>query len=243
VAARLPILVSLPHAGLEVPPEVAGLLAIGPEELRQDSDEGAAEIYTPLAELAVELVSTPIARAIVDVNRAATDRRPIGAIKGHTFWKKPVFRAPLPDALRALLLAAYHAPYHARLASLAPRAALGLDCHTMAAEAPPVGPRPGQRRPRACLGNGGVTLPGNWLRLMAEALGRHLGTRVALNRPFPGGHITRSRPGGIPWVQLELSREPWLSLEQKAAAVRAALLEVAPRLTAGAPRPPPPRTG
>jgi len=235
VAERLPILISIPHAGLEVPPEASDLLALGPEELLLDSDEGAAEIYAPLAELAVGLVSTPIARVIVDVNRAAADRRPIGAIKGHTFWKKPVWREPPPEELRALLLVRHHAPYHARLAELAGQAVLGLDCHTMATEAPPVGPRPGRRRPRACLGNGGVTLPGNWLRLLAEALGRHLGVRVALNRPFTGGHITRSRPGGIPWVQLELSREPWLTLEQKAAAVQAALVELAPRLSPDSP--------
>jgi len=231
-------LLSVPHAGLEAPPEAEDLLVLDADDLRRDSDQGAAEIYAPLADLAVGLVTTPIARAVLDVNRSARDRRPIGAIKGHTFWKKPVWREPPGDALRARLLARYHAPYHARLASLAGRAALGLDCHTMAAEAPPVGPRPGQRRPRACLGNGGVTLPGNWFRLLAEALGRHLGVRVALNRPFPGGYITRSRPGGIHWVQLELSREPWLSLGEKSAAVRAALLELGPRLTAGPGRAP-----
>lgn len=233
---RLPILVSLPHAGLEAPPEVAALLAIGQDEIARDSDQGAEEIFSPLEALAAGFVRTRIARAIVDVNRAPDDLRPSGAVKGHTFWKRPVFREPPSDELRARLIARHHAPYHARLEALAAGAVLGLDCHTMAERTPPVGPRPGERRPRACLGNGGATLPGNWFRLLAEALERHLGARVALNHPFPGGFITRSRPGGLPWVQLELSREPWLTLADKAAAVRAALGEFAPRLRAHPPR-------
>jgi N-formylglutamate amidohydrolase len=44
-----------------------------------DGDEGAAEIYD-LKDHAAEFVTTDIARAIVDLNRAEDDRRPDGVV-------------------------------------------------------------------------------------------------------------------------------------------------------------------
>jgi len=41
---------------------------------------------------------------------------------------------------------------------------------------------------------------------MAELLSEAFDERVTVNEPFAGGHITRARPGGIPWMQLELRR-------------------------------------
>lgn len=47
---------------------------------------------------------------------------------------------------------------------------------------------------------------------------------ATINHPFPGGYLTRSQPGGIPWVQLELNAGSFMSTEQKTQAFEAALI-------------------
>lgn len=219
----LPLLLSVPHAGLVIPPEVADRCILSPAQVAKDGDEGAAEIYRPLATDVAVLVTTEVARAIVDQNRAADDRRADGVIKTHTCWDEPVYRSPLPDELARALLARYYEPYHAELAAGARRAALGIDCHTMAAHGPPIGPDPGVERPLVCLGNADGTCSTAWLEELGACLGDQLQVPVAQNDPFAGGFITRSRPGGIPWVQLELSRAAWTTFADKTAAIGAAL--------------------
>ncbi|RMF80545.1 MAG: N-formylglutamate amidohydrolase, partial [Planctomycetota bacterium] len=41
----LPLLLSVPHAGLTVPPEAAPFCILKREDVERDSDEGAREIY------------------------------------------------------------------------------------------------------------------------------------------------------------------------------------------------------
>ena len=48
MSERLPILLSVPHAGLGVPPELADYHQLTPEQIAEDGDVQAAEIYWPL---------------------------------------------------------------------------------------------------------------------------------------------------------------------------------------------------
>ena len=97
---KLPILMSVPHAGLQVPPEAAPCCCLTESEIIADGDDGAAEIYD-LADHVAEYVTTGIARAIVDQNRAVDDRRADGVVKTHTCWNVPVYREPLPAAVQS----------------------------------------------------------------------------------------------------------------------------------------------
>ena len=45
---KLPFLVSVPHAGLQIPQEVQDICILTPEDIYADSDSGAAEIYYDL---------------------------------------------------------------------------------------------------------------------------------------------------------------------------------------------------
>jgi N-formylglutamate amidohydrolase len=212
----LPIGLSVPHAGLGVPHEIAGQCLLTPDEIREDGDVGARAIYDLSSEVAA-FETTGVARAIVDLNRSEADRRADGVVKTHTCWNVPVYRTPLSEAQTQALLAAYYHPYHRRLeafASLDLRVA--IDCHTMAAEGPPVGPDPGAPRPWICLGNGdGGTCPDRWIHALAEAFRKLLGGPVAINAPFRGGYITRHHSERMPWLQLEISRAPFLSEGEK----------------------------
>ena len=128
----LPIIVSVPHAGLRVPPEVAPACRLNPAQIAEDGDEHAAAIYDIAAE-ARHFVTTDIARAVVDLNRAEDDRRPDGVVKTHTCFNVPVWREPLgADVVEGLL-----APAPPAVSRAAPRGSpgrartWGVDCHTM----------------------------------------------------------------------------------------------------------------
>ncbi len=218
----LPILLSVPHAGLEVPTKVAEICVLNPEQIKADGDVGAREIYA-LEEEVAAFVTTDVARAIVDMNRPETDRGRDGVIKTHTCWDESVWSAyPSEDSI-ALILDRYWRPYHRELTEQAAAAVLGVDCHTMAAVAPPIGPDPGAERPALCLSNADTTCPEAWFLGLAECLEEACGLPVARNTPFRGGYITRTHAREIPWVQLELSRAPFLSLEEKRTGVIGAL--------------------
>jgi formiminoglutamase len=223
---KLPILLSVPHAGQKVPPEVVDLNILTEREIIEDGDEHAAEIYWPLADYVEAFLTTDTARAFVDLNRAEDDIRKNGVIKTHTCWDVPVYSHPPSEAVIETLLQRYHRPYHARLRELAQSGIkLAVDCHTMAAVGPPVGPDSGQDRPAVCLGDvNGTSLPPEWsaslLQCFKDAFNGH---RVTLNEPFGGGYVTRTHCAEMPWLQLELSRAPYMSDEEKSTRVLQAL--------------------
>lgn len=222
---RLPLLISLPHAGLRVPEEVEPYCILTESQIIEDGDEGAAEIYD-LADQAACFVTTDIARAVVDVNRAEDDRRADGVVKTHTCWSIPVYEPFPPDEVIDQLLARYHRPYHERLtACSAGDVTLGVDCHTMAAIGPPIGPGAGAERPAVCLSNADGTCPVDWLDSMARCFERAFGREIAINDPFRGGHIIRVHAAELPWIQLELSRASFFSNAEKRRRVLAALSE------------------
>jgi N-formylglutamate amidohydrolase len=217
---KLPLLASVPHAGLHVPEEAEPYCILTREQIAEDGDVGAAEIYALESELEA-YVSTSIARAIVDMNRAEDDRRLDGVVKTHTCWNVPVYREFPPEEVVKRLLDRYHRPYHARLRELGETGVkLGLDLHTMAAKGPPVGPDPGVERPWICLSNAdGMTCSQEWIESLAGCFEEAFGPNVRINDPFKGGFITRTHAAELPWLQLELSREPFMSNEEKRGAM------------------------
>ena len=228
----LPLLVSVPHAGLRVPAEVESLCALSPAEISADSDGGAGEIYAIEAEVGA-FVTTDIARAVVDMNRERDNRGGDGVVKTHTSYKVDVWDRPLSEAEVEGLLDAYYDPYHDRLtefgdAGLWP---LGVDCHTMAAVGPPVGPDPGRERPWVCVSNAVGTCPQEWTDTLREGFQQQLDGPVRINDPFRGGYICRSHSSEMPWVQIELSRESYLPFDAKRQVVLAALRHWADRHT------------
>jgi formiminoglutamase len=212
---KLPFLISVPHGGLRVPDEVADLCILTPEQIAKDGDLGASEIYA-VSEKVEAFVAADIARAFVDVNRAEDDRRADGVVKTHTCWNEPVYSEPLREDVVRQLLSQYHRPYHARLTALARSPTrLGIDCHTMAAQGPPVGPDPGRERPWVCLSSADGTCPPDWMRSLAQSFGEALGREPSINRPFKGGHLIRTHATEMPWVQVEFSRAQFMTWAEK----------------------------
>jgi len=226
---KLPVLLSIPHGGLNVPAELEGRICLSKTDLFDDIDPFAREIYD-LAERVVAVISTNIARTFVDVNRAADDvppTNPDGVIKSMTCFQKPIYsKGQEPDEeVTGRLLRSYYEPYHQRIreALQHKEIELALDCHSMLAVDPPTFPAPGKTRPALCLGNAdGKTCSMEMIKQLSQFFCKAFSLterEVSLNQPFPGGYITRMYGGQpIPWVQVEINRAlylapPWFDRE------------------------------
>jgi len=210
----LPILISVPHAGFEIPPEVETYNLLTQEEIICDGDEGASEIYKIESHVQA-YVTTDIARAFVDVNRSANDRGQDGVVKTHTCWDIPIYMGQLPEDLIEVMIRKYYQPYHEKLTHFAADVKFGIDCHTMSDIAPPVSPDPGQERPLICLSDAGGAFSIDWLKVMKDCFQQCFEAEVSLNRPFKGGYIIQAHASEIPWVQVEISRTDRLGNTEK----------------------------
>ena len=228
-----PLLISIPHGGGMVPPEVADIVSITKRDIFYDGDALTREIYD-FGKRVDAVIETPIARAIVDVNRASDDRAPAnpdGVVKTVTTDGTPVYRAGMfpDDALVEDLLQRYYFPYHERLGDLlgSRDIRLALDCHSMLERSPAASDKPDLPRPLICLSNRGdragmpvrgrghITCPPEWIRALAESLGQAFagGGRVAINDPFSGRYILQHHceRDKIPWIQIEINRKLYLN--------------------------------
>lgn len=221
---RLPIAVSVPHAGLSVPDWLAPKYALSREQTIADGDVHAFEIYD-LEGAVARFARTDVARAVLDMNRSSHDLdRADGVVKTHSCWQEPVWREPLCSLEVHRLLDEFHRPYHRELTSWAGQVEIGIDCHTMSDVGPPIGPDSGSRRPLVCLGDAnGSSCPRSWSDAMLACLRRHFGDDVQRNEPFAGGFITRAHGTEMPWLQIELSRTDEVSVEDKRRGIEGAL--------------------
>lgn len=223
---KLPVLLSIPHGGTEVPEELNNHVCITDKDLFDDMDPFTRQIYD-LGPRAAGVVSSNIARAFLDLNRAVDDlppQNPDGVIKSMTCYKKQIYiKGKEPDeALRKQLVDRYYTPYHRKLreiTSLNKKVVLALDCHSMAIEAPPIAPDTGKdkrKRPLICLGNGrGKTCDNETVEKLAACLCEAFSIEaqhVTVNDPFAGGYITRTYGNNpVPWVQVEMNRVLYLN--------------------------------
>ncbi len=230
----LPIAIIIPHAGLAVPPELAGALALSDAQIFNEADAYADRLYD-FRKHVLAWEAFPWSRAVLDVNRPlehALNRPGDGIVKRRTSYGAEVWRpgkAPDP-ALEAALIDRYWRPWHAQLAAIAadPRVQLVIDGHSMAAIGPDAYNDPAQARPRVAVANWGdargESLPGERPVTAPPALARwwsaHLGALLAdvparaaigapigLNHPFKGGAGLRLHGGARqPWLMVEVSR-------------------------------------
>ena len=206
---KLPFLISVPHAGLHIPQEVQDICILTSEDIYADGDGGAAEVYFDLEKVVEAFCSSDVARAIIDLNRAVDDFRKDGVIKTHTCYDISVYREFPSQQRIEQLLADYYHPYHQKLESLTSKENIkvGIDCHTMVAVGPPVGPDVGKIRPLVCLSNGDGTCPDEWLQSLAGCFKKIFPKEtIKINEPFKGGFIIRNHSAKLPWLQIELSR-------------------------------------
>lgn len=219
-AGTAPLLISMPHAGTYVPPEVAARFT---ESARQvpDTDWHLPRLYACARELGASVLAANYSRFVVDQNRPPDDaslypgQRVTGLCPLDTFGDEPVYqKGQEPDAQEvAQRRDAIWRPYHqqleqelARLTALHGRVVL-WDAHSIRS----VVPRFFEGRlPDLNFGtaDGASCDPGLSARLMtvAQADGPY---SSVLNGRFKGGYITRhyGRPDvGVHAIQLEMAQ-------------------------------------
>ena len=216
-AGRLPMLVSMPHAGTDIPDEVEGSL-MPCAAARADTDWHLPELYAFLEEMGISTISARWSRYLIDLNRPPenTNLYPgldtTGLCPLDTFGRERLYREGMePDGAEVQRrLARYWQPYHTqlqeeldRLKALHGRVVL-WEAHSIASIVPRFfeGKLPdlnfGTAESTSCA-------PGLEAAVLDVARAQERFS-IALNGRFKGGHITRhyGQPAlGVHAIQLE----------------------------------------
>ena len=220
-ADPLPVIVSIPHTGTTVPPEVAARLASPEMAELPMTDWHLHHLYNFLPALGVTTIFATWSRFVIDLNRPP-DARPLypgrfetGLVATETFSKEPIFVSP-PDGdeierLRRL----YHQPYHDRLAALlaVARERFGrvilIDAHSIASSPTAMH---GELDKDIYLGDRDGESCGRWLTdCLGESFRGH-GMQLVVNNPYKGGFITDhyGRLSGVEAIQIEMCQRIYM---------------------------------
>ena len=216
-AGRLPMLVSMPHAGTDIPDEVAASLAPC-AAARADTDWHLPELYGFLEEMGISTISARWSRYLIDLNRPPEDTNlypgldTTGLCPLDTFGRERLYRDGMePDGAEVQRrLARYWQPYHAQLRAELDRLkaehgrVVLWEAHSIASVVPRFfdGKLPdlnfGTAEGKSCA-------PGLEAAVLDVARAQERFS-IALNGRFKGGHITRhyGQPAsGVHAIQLE----------------------------------------
>jgi formiminoglutamase len=213
-----PLVVSLPHTGTVIPPDLEARLA-SPWLARKDADWWIDRLYGFAAGLGATVVHTSISRTVIDVNRDPSGvslypgQQTTGLCPTETFDGEPLYLAadePTPDEIaerRRQYFVPYHAALGSELARLTSRHARVVlyDCHSIRSRIPRLFDG---ELPQFNIGtNDGASCDAALTRLIERPCDASGMSRITNGR-FKGGYITRhyGRPErGVHAVQMELA--------------------------------------
>lgn len=220
---RLPLLISVPHLGTDVPPEVADGLA-DVAALRQDTDWHLDRLYDFATQMGASVLQARVSRYVIDLNRPPDGQSlypgqtSTGLCPTETFRGQPLYRPGwAPNAAeQARRLQSFWQPYHDQLRRELDRlrarhgAVLLWDAHSIAGHLPRLfeGQLPdlnfGTADGRSCT-------PQIIDAVVAAARGSAYSQ--VLNGRFKGGHITRhygAPQHGVHAIQLEMCQHLYM---------------------------------
>ncbi|NBA94106.1 N-formylglutamate deformylase [Pseudomonas sp. R5(2019)] len=220
---RLPLLISMPHAGLRLTPAVkAGL--IDEAQSLPDTDWHIPELYDFARDLGASILSADYSRFVIDLNRPDDDKpmyagATTGLFPATLFDGVPLFRegqAPSAEE-RANYLKYIWGPYHQTLRDELDRLrnqfgyALLWDAHSIRANIPHLFDG---TLPDFNLGTfNGASCDGLLAEQLEAICAQAQGYTSVLNGRFKGGHITRhygDPAQHIHAVQLELAQSTYM---------------------------------
>jgi N-formylglutamate deformylase len=215
-AGSLPILVSMPHAGTDLPADIAARMTPC-AALLADTDWHLPRLYDFLQGMGVSTLAAHRSRYVIDLNRPPEDVNlypgmdTTGLCPVDTFSSEPLYEAGMaPDAAEtARRLSLYWQPYHQQLQDELARlrdlhgAVVLWEAHSIASHVPRFFEG---RLPDLNFGtaSGAASAPGLAQAVMAQVPARFT---TALNGRFKGGYITRryGQPEtGVHAIQLEM---------------------------------------
>jgi len=238
-APEVPVIVEVPHAGLEVDAETLATLVAPAQSIGKDADLYVDELYADAPDAGATLLVARMSRYVCDLNRSehdvdrdtvvgATGRAsPDGLIWRATTDNRAAIAKPLPRSELERRLNAYYRPYHAQL-DLLVRERLArygfvivVSGHSMPSRGRDGHDDPGRERADVVPGTRQRTTAAAGVIEAAERVAARFHLRVAHDEPYRGGHTTvrYGRPAaGIHAIQIELNRKLYmdeLSLAKK----------------------------
>ena len=226
-AGSIPLLVSMPHVGTDIPDEVAACMTPAATD-KQDTDWHLVRLYEFLGEMGASTLSARWSRYAIDLNRPPENANlypgqdTTGLCPVDTFHREPLYldgRTPDEAEVRRRL-AAYWKPYHDqlraeldRLLALHGRVVL-WDAHSIASVVPRFfeGKLPDLNFGTA---DGASCAQDLSDAIVSRALAQERFS-VAVNGRFKGGHITRhyGRPAAnLHAIQLEMCQSTYMDEE------------------------------
>lgn len=143
-----PVILSIPHAGTEIPDEFSGLF-VSDWLARKDADWHLPALYSFAATMDATIIAAHISRSVIDLNRDPSGvslypgQATTGLCPTETFDGEPLYKSTPPDEAEiARRRETYFVPYHAALRAeierihvLHGRAVL-YDCHSIRSRIP-----------------------------------------------------------------------------------------------------------
>jgi N-formylglutamate deformylase len=217
-AGSIPILVSMPHVGVDIPDDIAARLV--PCALaRADTDWHLAELYGFLGEMGASTIAARWSRYVIDLNRPPEDTNlypgmdTTGLCPVDTFGHERLYQAGQAPSEADVQnrLARYWRPYHRQLRAELDRlralhgAVVLWDAHSIASVVPRFFDG---RLPDLNFGTAGGTscAPAMAVAVIAAARAAERFS-IALNGRFKGGYITRhygQQGANVHAIQLEM---------------------------------------
>jgi formiminoglutamase len=220
---QAPLIVSIPHAGTQIPAEIERQL-VSPWLARADADWYVNYLYSFAHDLGATVVSTAISRSVIDVNRDPSGKSlypgqaTTGLCPTTTFDGVKLYKGAEPDAQEiAARRHAFFDPYHAALAEeiarlRAKHARVVLyDAHSIRSHVPRLFDG---ALPMFNIGTNSGASCDPRMAAAVEALCRSSGWATAVDGRFKGGWITRhyGRPAeGVHAIQMELAMRAYLA--------------------------------
>lgn len=222
---RTPVLVEVPHSGLEVPEQLRTEILAGEETRKRDADLYVHELYAQAPSHGAALLAARMSRYVVDLNRSPDDfevgpgsdgrlGQPRGVVWKVTTDGRSAVRNALDAAAIHRRVDLYHAPYHARLREEVERTkdefgfVVLVAGHSMPS-AVRRGARDIERRADIVPGSlGGSSCDPRVLELVEQHF-RSAGLSVRHDDPYRGGFTTGhyGRPAlGQHAIQIEINR-------------------------------------
>jgi N-formylglutamate deformylase len=223
-AGTIPLLVSMPHVGTDIPDDIAASMAPAAGG-RADTDWHLVRLYGFLQELGASTLSARWSRYVIDLNRPPenTNLYPgqdtTGLCPLDTFHREPLYlpgKQPTEAEVQRRL-AAYWQPYHTQLRAeldrlLSEHGKVVLwDAHSIAS----IVPRFFEGKlPDLNFGTAdGASCDRALTQAIADAASADGAFTVAVNGRFKGGHITRfyGQPErGVHAIQLEMCQSTYM---------------------------------